>query len=276
MSTHGIPVAQGLLRKALRRFGFIAKYETGSHDLLWSTYVSGEAENVLESISIGDGKIFVAGYTEDYGFPVQAFGDLYFQDQIISSISTTNQGGIDGIVMAFEPSTAFAYSTYFGGDQGFFGDNIYTTAYHDHRLYLGGTTSKGLDPTTYFPLDNAGGPPAYFDGQYHPAPLNYTDGFMAAICTEFFTTVPERVVQTTSGLLIHPLGGPYWSAVGLGTGMHRFELYDIEGRLVHTEQHSVIEDSPTRLRFPPLAEGIYTIRALGPDGPRVARVFVPH
>jgi hypothetical protein len=255
--------------------GFIARYASGSNTLLWSTYVSGQSENVLESITVGSGKIFVAGFTEDYGFPLQAFGNLYFQEAIISPFTSTPQGGIEGIVMGFEPNTQLAYSTYFGGDQGFFGDNIFTTAFHADRLFLGGTTSKNLDPTTFFPLDNAGGPPAYFDDSYDPALTNFTDGFLTAICTDQFTPVRE-LYQADHSFLLAPQSPQTWFAYGLDPGNHLIELWDAKGQLVHSDRQRVTADTPAPLRLPALAPGVYTCRALGPLGPRMARIGITH
>ncbi|MFN3874985.1 MAG: hypothetical protein ACK4L7_03610 [Flavobacteriales bacterium] len=198
--------------------GFIARYASGSHALQWSSYVSGASENVLESVTVAGDKIFTAGYAEDCNFPVQGFGNLYHQDAINPPIPSTIQGGIDGIVRGFSGNTSLGYSTYFGGDQGYFGDRIYTTAFRADRLYLGGTTSKNLDPLSYFPLDDAGGPPAYFDESYDPAPTNFLDGFLTAICTENFVSVVERLASTGGAFNIQPTEGGLWVALGLEQG----------------------------------------------------------
>lgn len=254
--------------------GFIARYASGSHALQWSSYVSGESENVLESVTVAGDRIFAAGYTEDYNFPVQAFGDLYFQDAIISPITFTNQGGIDGIVMGFEGNTNLAYSTYFGGEQGWFADNIYTTDFHADQLYLGGVTSKHLDPFSYFPLDDAGGPPAYLDESYDPAPTNYTDGFLAAICTETFTDLAEWNANASAAFVMQPGENGHWIAKGLEEGRHQLSVHDAKGALVL--QGSVYSDGQRTSSFalPALAGGTYLCVAKGPSSEHAARFHV--
>ncbi len=126
-----------------------------------STYIGGTAneygfEIAFDSKNIG----YLTGHAEGGGITLI---------QPVNTYTQSYAGGFgDNFIVAFKRnSTALQWSTYLGGTQ----DEVYDNEYDRHisicidgndNLYHGGLSWS--NQTQNFPLNNAGGPPAYFQG----------------------------------------------------------------------------------------------------------------
>ncbi len=231
--------------------GFIARYANNSHALQWCTYVCGAAE----SANNAGGKLVVAGATSNTSFSIVPVG-AYYNQGTINNLS-------DGYLMMFNDNTQLAYSTFFGGIQGVYPENIYTTTYGNGSIYFAGRTSKPIEaPNSFFPLDDAGGPPAYFDESYDPAPTNFLDLFLAAICVELNVGMDD-VSQTSVSFALIPIASREWMLLGLPSGIRRLDLFDSKGALVHQASIAIDPQGRGLLQMPELSPGLYTCRAVG-------------
>src|SRR5690606_29823375 len=106
---------------------------------------------------------------------------LFNQNTMIGAqILYSGSNGKDGLVMSFNPATQIEYRTFFGGEQGGYGESIRTAAFGGHRLLMAGVTSKNYPPLPYFPLKDPGGT-AYYDEDFDLAATNYMDIFLTAL-----------------------------------------------------------------------------------------------
>ena len=101
--------------------------QTGSAQLLWSTYFGGGGADAARSISVDpNGIVTIAGDTTSSNLPTTA-----------NAFSTTLSGSSDGFVARFDPSQSGAaqllWSTYFGG-----------TGTETARIGFGGVDSAGV------------------------------------------------------------------------------------------------------------------------------------
>ncbi|WKZ65337.1 MAG: hypothetical protein QY325_11245 [Flavobacteriales bacterium] len=255
--------------------GFIARYANGSHVLNWSTYVSGAGYNALESASFSSGKLTVAGATGDPGLPIVPNAAYYNQGTISSSFGVPTISGVEGVLMVYNATTELSYSTFFGGVEGPSGDQIFTTAFSNGNLFLAGRTSKPIQNlNAYFPHDDAGGPPAYFDESFDPAPLNYSDGFVAAICLEMNVGTLEDAPLASTTFELRLIGYGTWSVLGLPIGAQRLEVFDSKGATVHQTMLVIDAEGQGTLHLRDLAPGIYTCRASSPSTLRSAKLFI--
>ncbi len=86
---------------------FVCRLNAQGSALLYSTYLGGTDTDAGSGISVGsDGSAYVTGMTASTNFPVTA-----------GSVQTHDRGGDEAFVTKINPQgTAFAYSTYLGGD----------------------------------------------------------------------------------------------------------------------------------------------------------------
>ncbi len=255
--------------------GFLARFAAGSPSYTWSTYVGASDLTAIESVSFAKDKIFIGGHTQGADFGTQPLGSLYHTSTMVTSAPQINNWGHDGIVMGFEPSTALAYSTFFGGDNGLWGEGVVTTAYNEHQLYLGGVTSKHIDPTTFFPLYDAGGPPAYYDDAYDPAFTNRLDGFVTVICTDEFTPVTELYRPDAGTFSMAPDASGGWVISGLQEGRYDLTIFDAAGKLVQQQERMLFIAGPNKTAIHSLSAGLYTC-VLNDGETRYSARFIIH
>ena len=128
-------------------------------------------------------------------------------------------------------------------------------------------------PNSFFPLNDAGGSPAYYDEAYDPALTNRSDGFATVICTDPLTEVldlfdtgsPFAVTAVTNGQLL---------LTGLVTGLQTIRVFDALGKLVVQEQVNTIEGTSVTIAHRILAEGVYTCTASSAKGQRAVSVII--
>ncbi len=255
------------------RDGFIAFIHHENLDMTWSTLVNAP----LYAVCLDrEGHVFAVGTTIENApgtFPVINYSPYYNQ-------STWNGDG-DGVVIGYELGQAGEhlqyYGSYYGGDEGgVTHDQITTTAWGSQRLYLSGITAKGQDVTTFFPLVNPG-QPAYFDGAYQFVPSgtginqNYSDAFVAAICTGV-VGITEQTGGRGATLLIGALDGGGRGLFGLPDGQVQLQVFDARGRRIST-QTVISVAGRARMRSFDAADGVYIVRAVA-EGYRGTARFV--
>ena len=119
--------------------GFVAKLNAPGTALLFSTYLGGSAEDTINSLALdGAGNVYVTGSTDSRDFPLttgsvrplqNTFGGV--SDAFVSKLSATGN--------------ALLYSTYLGGSQSDFGNDIAVTA--SGQAVVTGATSSLNFPT---------------------------------------------------------------------------------------------------------------------------------
>jgi len=136
------------------------------------------------------------------------------------------------------------------------------------RLYFAGKTSKyNGDTAAYFPLFDPGSP-AYFDDTYLNTGwlngYNPNDAFVGALCTDQLVGVREDHAPAVGALHAWVDESGILNLVGVPEGNCSVEVYDAAGRaVVQTRARSVGKRTPLRLAMPPLADGLYLVRADG-------------
>ena len=127
----------GVLDPSLKIFptdAFVAELAIGGSNLVYSTYLGGEAPESARGIAVdGDGDAFVAGITFSTNFPVTS--DAY-QPQL----KCTNSYDVNANAFVAEIAPgggSLKYSTYFGGTNY---DIAFAVAYTNKFLYVAGMT----------------------------------------------------------------------------------------------------------------------------------------
>jgi PKD repeat protein len=113
---------------------FIAKLSPGGDELLYSTYISGEAVDMCSSISVdAEGSAYISGYTGSRTFPTTngAFDRSYNGDSFDAFVTKVSGTG-----------EALVYSTYAGGDRVDQAFDIFVDA--DGFAYITGETWSTL------------------------------------------------------------------------------------------------------------------------------------
>ena len=116
--------------------GFVVKLSAEGNELLYSTYLGGNAHDYGLGIAIDStGNAYVTGFTASPDFPVTA-----------GSYQATYGGANDGFVTKLSPSGDFVYSTYLGGSSGDNGTAIAVDS--SGNAYVTGNTNSTNFPTT--------------------------------------------------------------------------------------------------------------------------------
>jgi len=255
--------------------GFIARYDGVTHALLWNSYVSGSGDTRLQSVSRANNKIIAAGSTGDPSLPITPNAGLYLQGTVNTLSQMPSTQALDGFVMGFEPSTELSYCTFFGGIEGANGEQINTTAFSNDRFFLGGYTTKpNLVPNAYFPLDDAGGQPAYYDESYDLAPLNMFDGFLTAICMELYTGIQREAIPNNASFTLHRTAFNEWLMLGLPRGTQHIDVIDSKGAILHQSTITIGHIGTARLHLSNLTPGIYTCKASSLSESHWARLLI--
>jgi len=133
---------------------FVAKLtEAGAH--VWSTYLGGTNEDEGLGISVRSSGIFITGQTASAGWVSGGYDTTY------------NGGSYDAFVARLQPTGAFSWSTYLGGDADDVGNDLMATS---GALYVvGSSATTGL------------GQPGWVSGGYDDTPNGYDDAFVAKL-----------------------------------------------------------------------------------------------
>ncbi len=92
--------------------GFVTKFNSNGQ-LLWSTYLGGTATDELKAGIIGPlNALYVVGSSESTDFPTKR------------AIQSENAGNFDMVITRFAEDGMFTFSSYWGGPENDFGDNI--------------------------------------------------------------------------------------------------------------------------------------------------------
>jgi hypothetical protein len=246
--------------------GFVYQFNGSDRNDEWVSYVGGDGivNDVLHTVTTAkDGRIFLGGASYSDGFPYEYIDGLYSE--------STRFGTSDAIIMYFTPTHGLAWSTYFGGDDLTFGENILQFAFEEetHKLYACGNTDTDYNPDLeiFFPLtDPQNG--AWFDQDYDEP----RDGFIASFCMQgVVTSVPGLSTLGDPPYVFSPMQGSA-TVVGLSSGTHSVDLYDVLGHVVF--QHRFSSSGPsTSLVIPILPSGAYVFRL---DGSAVGTPLIIH
>ena len=168
--------------------GYVSAFRTDqSFSLLYSTYLGGNADDEIQSITVdGSGNVHAVGDTRSDNYPRTA-------DAAQSTFYGTPD---DGFYTKFDPAGARSYSTYLGGNKS---DTAYgVSADAAGNVYVVGTTQSFQN----FPLLNAqqptiGGPSLDFDSfitKFLPGSTPPTPVPSPTACNVSFTDVPTSNV----------------------------------------------------------------------------------
>ncbi|MBL7938971.1 MAG: T9SS type A sorting domain-containing protein [Flavobacteriales bacterium] len=243
--------------------GYISGFRGTSRARVWCTYVGGVENTGIESLELANDKLFAVGYTSEPNIPIVPANGLYDQSTLIglaNGIGANN--GKDGLILGFEASTALAYSSFYGGEQGGLGESIRSASFAQGELFIAGITSKNFPIDQSFPLFDPGDP-AYYDDVYDVTFTNWQDMFVAVLCTESFTG-PVGIAESGVGspsFAAMPMGDDTWQLSGLPNGNQVIRVHDAAGRLILSEQATIAPATPHVLDVAHLANGIYTVSA---------------
>jgi len=123
---------------------FLAKFSSIGQ-LLWSSYFGGNRSDKGRSIAVtSDGSCYVTGSTESSDFPTQ------------NAFDSTHNGGLDAFVSKFSTNGSLLWSTFFGGSDFDYGNDISVAG--DGSCYVTGFTESSDFPTldAYNPTLNSG------------------------------------------------------------------------------------------------------------------------
>lgn len=132
--------------------GVLLKFDNAGN-MLWSTYVGGSGNDLLQSVAITPANgIVLNGYAMSSNFPLlNPGGGAYF------STGVSVPAFADAVILSFSNNGTLLWSTYFGGNEIDFGYGITTDA--AGKIFLTGTTRS-----SNLPVLNAG---TYFDNSYN-------------------------------------------------------------------------------------------------------------
>ncbi len=241
--------------------GYIVKFKGSNRAKEWCTYLGGGPRTGIESLELANDHLFAVGFTSDPDLPIVPVGGVYDQPSLVGADNVGSDNGRDGLVVAFDASTSWVYSSFYGGPQGGRGESIRSASFSAGELFISGITSKGFPLDQSFPLYFPGDP-AYYDDQYEVALFNYTDLFVAVLCTQAITGGPVGFSEQLLGnnnLTAIPLGDDRWVVRGVASGRQTIRVCDAAGRVVQEELINVPPSGATYIDFAKLASGMYTI-----------------
>lgn len=139
--------------------GYVSQLSADGRKLLRSTYLGGEAEDLLYGLALdGAGGVHVGGYSSSARFPTTAH-----------AFATKNAGAYDGWVAELSPDLAkLRHSTYVGGSLFDFGFGLAVLS--DGSVAFCGSTNAPNFPTTA--------------GALSPAPKGSFDGFVTRLAPD--------------------------------------------------------------------------------------------
>lgn len=113
--------------------GFLSKFDS-TGNLIWSTYIGGQNDDLLSSVAFGDTAIHICGQTYSTDFPING---VFSQDSL--------QGLNDGYIARFDPDGNMIWSTYYGGENE---DEVNSIKVFNNNLYFTGSTNSDANIST--------------------------------------------------------------------------------------------------------------------------------
>jgi hypothetical protein len=133
--------------------GFVAELNTNGSQLVFSTYLGGSYQDIVDGIALDSSNdLYAVGYTSSTNFPVWPRGGPVLQ----SSLLCSNNGvlNFNGFVTEIAPGgTNFVYSTYLGGTNKDFATCVTVDA--NNSVYVAGYTDSTNFPVWNKSLDAA-------------------------------------------------------------------------------------------------------------------------
>lgn len=227
--------------------GFISQFSGSDRSLKWSTYVSGDVDSrLIAVVAQSDGRIFIGGNTTDELFPVQTFGGLYSEDDML--------GVGDGVLMSFTSDRVYDWGTFFGGVEDLDDDIIWSLALKTgEKLYAAGTTYAASDLGQFFPLTDP------LTGAWADQILGQPeDAFISAFCyaglwvgiSESTSIQPQVLLSNIASSLLH--------INPLPPGQYFARIFDASGRVVLEKKLKSDGVTALEVGVEALAEGAYT------------------
>ncbi len=178
--THGsFPVTTGAAQTTFGGMGdgFVAKMNTGTGALVYSTYLGGKYWEAVSRLKVKDGVVYVAGGTQSPNFPVTANA----MDKV-NTVWNPNAGGEATLTSISMDGSQFIYSTFIGTDESpkgsEFNDMIFD---NDGNLIMVGTVSEVNWPTT-----NDAGQKTYGGGTNDGVIVKYSPVTNAIVYRSYF------------------------------------------------------------------------------------------
>tara|TARA_R110002050_G_scaffold263065_1_gene403444 strand:- start:25 stop:2601 length:2577 start_codon:yes stop_codon:yes gene_type:complete len=130
--------------------GFVARFNTNSHQLEWSTFIGGAEIDDVYSLALDNrGFLFISGSTKSNNINYFNAPNYYYENN--------NSGNTDAYIMAFKPDLTRIWATYYGGNRS--DGSLLLKTFNNDKLYIGSTVNS-VSPT--YPLVDLGGQ-AWFD-----------------------------------------------------------------------------------------------------------------
>ncbi len=253
--------------------GFILRLNP-LHQLTWSTYLGGEALELIQSIDIDAmDNVFIGGRTESLdpnasGIPTlnANFPAYYFQPQNSSIGSGFNQGS-DVFISSFDTQNQLRYATYFGGPPEALNrsgdeDGLEIKVSQGNNLYVVGSSLTNLTPTE--------DPPLITDVPYFVSSLPGGDqsGFITRFDLDKVSTAVEGQADSSIPIKVYP--NPVQDQLRIQfsqvLGTIEVRVWDLMGRLQLAESvnHPSAKDILT-LDTSTLSKGSYILQIIGAD-----------
>lgn len=258
------------------RDAYIAEFNVNC-ELVWSTYLGGSGDDGLKHSSlvfstrcaIGGQNVYVAAATNSLNFPTLLNPNFYEQATHADAIS--GNGARDGYIIGFNSNRQMTLGTYYGG----LGDDFIQgiSALQD-RLYVGGLAYSSGN----FPLFNPVSLPgtAYFRG--YPL-LGSWDSHFGQLQTGNLVAMDEPLAQSAIPWKIFP--NPTQGEVNLqyngeplGHSEVYVQLWDLTGKVIWSETHSVSSIESLPLHLPSVPKGMYLIEIAHGDSQYFAKLIV--
>ncbi len=238
---------------------FAMRFSGLTRDLIWSSFLPMNINpGEVRCVAFDDeGALYIAGQCKGLGVPLNQYGGYYHQPTI-----NPNEGvEQDAFLICIGPDFSLRFATYIGGEAAAnAGDQIYDILQRNTNghIYVAGYTGKGTDQTTYFPLDDGGGIPDFWD-EWAGAT---TDAMIASFCPEAPTMLPSSTPDRSGPHLLWP-DDNHIALTGLGDGLHPVSIYDASGRLVHSALTSFSHGRSSSLGISELHFGAYLVVCQG-------------
>lgn len=239
------------------RSAFVARFSGIDRHLVWSSYIPGTETDIpdIRAVKFDDaGSLYLAGATTGLGIPLNTYGGVYHAEAMESNEGVDQ----DAFLICIGPDYALRYATYFGGGAAAaYGEYICDVFQRstNGEIYCIGSTSKGVDYTTYFPLDEGNGIPDFWPdwagGDF--------EGFITSFCSETVTSVPGSTTAAppvTQAIVIHT---SQLFLDGLPDGRHAFVVRDALGHMVHQGTAMASSAARTAIDVGDLPPGAYVL-----------------
>ncbi len=216
---------------------FVVKCNSSGTTLLWATYFGGTGTDYGFGIAFDQFfGIYVCGNTVSTDFPVMQPADIvYYQP------NHADGGNFNDMWIAwFDVNDALSWSTYFGNSMS---NEVYGLSIGmQNEIYMTGVDSNEI------------------------AMIKFNPGLPTGQIT---SSIPELELFLSPNPVGNDLKVQFYSE---NAGVTQIEIYDAHGRIAQTDVFNAYAgNNQFKLSTSSLAEGVYTIRIVTPDGPKMKR-----